>query len=236
MKNVAPLLAAMIGFTLLVLALPEGFVLSALSVLEGRHPEELKGEAATVTMGMVGVGLVLLLGGGTRYFIVTRHARLWSPYESALSRLAMEHGQGIFPVAGGGIGFSSAREGRKLEVQALPGAPPTLVVRQEVPARQPLLFVRLGEELPAAFAEFKPAGEGRSWELYAELPALARAHMNDMGIVQRMDRFFDLSESEWISHDADGIEIICSLPTPELAAQRAREALGVLAYLRQVNG
>lgn len=236
MKNSAPLIAAIVGFTLILLAIPEGFVLSALAALHGQEPETLKAESATVTLSMTVLGACLLLGGIVRYALISRHSSLWGPYDSALSRLAMEHGQGLFPLPGGGIGFQSAREGRKLEVQALPGTPPILVVKQAVPARQPLLFVKLDGELPAAQAHFKPAGEGRNWELFAELPALARAHMNDMGVVHRMDRFFDLAESEWISHDANGIEIVCSLPAPALVAQRAREALGVLAYLRQVNG
>ncbi len=236
MKNSAPLLLALFGFVLLVLVMPEGFVLSMMAATLGRHPEEIKGQAASLSLGMAIVGTLCMVLGIARFSIVRGHERTWGPYTDALSRLAMEHGQGVFPQKGGGIGFQSAREGRQLEVQAVPGNPPMLIIRQAVVARQALLFVKTDADLPASHAHFKPAGEGRSWELLAELPALAKAHMNDLGVVQRMDRFFELRESQYITHDAGGIEIVCELPIPTLVGQRAREALDVVAYLRQVNG
>lgn len=236
MKNSAPLILAMIGFTMLLLVLPEGVVLSLLAAIEGRRPEEIRGQAGTVSLAMALLGLLAMVGGGARYAFLRRRALVWGPYESALTRLAMEHGQGVFAQPGGGIGFRSAREGHDLEVLTIPGNPPMLIVRQAVPARQPLVFVHADDAPPAAQAHFKQAGAGRSWKLLAELPALARAHMNDMGVVQRMDRFFDLAESRWVAHDANGIEVVCNLPPQQLVGQRAREALDVLGYLRQVNG
>ncbi len=236
MKHPAPLIVALFGLAMMLLVLPGGIVTSGLAALEGRRADELSAQAATVSMAMAVVGFLALVGGMVRFAQVRRHEQTWGPYEAALGRLAMEHGQGVFGQPGGGIGFQSAREGSRLEVIAAPGDPPLLIVRQAVPARQPLVFVPTDDDVPAAQAHFKQAGAGRSWLLLAELPALARAHMNDMGVVHRMDRFFELPESRWVAHDANGIEVACELPAPALISQRAREALDLVAYLRQVNG
>jgi len=235
-KNSLPLLLALVGFAMLAVAVPEGVVLSALAAIEGKQPQDLTGQAASVTLVLAGAGSLLFVSGLVRFFIVFRHEERWGPYSSALARLAMEHGQGVFKQPGGGIGFQSAAEGRTLSVAVVPGSPPLLVARQDVPARQPLVFLKRDSEVPSPQAHYKLAGEGRSWDLLAELPALARAHMNDLGIVQRMDRFFDLDESRWVTHDATGLEVVCELPPPHAVSQRAREALDVLKYLRQVNG
>lgn len=236
MKNSLPLILALVGFTMLAVAVPDGVVLAALAAIEGKQAQDLVGQAATVTLVLAGTGSVLFVGGLIRFFVLFRHEERWGPYSTALARLAMEHGQGVFKQPGGGIGFQSAAEGRTLSVTLVPGSPPLLVARQDVPARQPLVFVKRDDEVPTPLAHYKLAGEGKSWDLLAELPALARAHMNDLGVVQRMDRFFDLEESRWVSHDATGLEVVCELPKPQAVSQRAREALDVLKYLRQVNG
>lgn len=236
MKNSFPLLVALVGFTMLAVAVPEGVVLSGVAAILGRQPQDVTAQAANVTLALAGVGSLLFVGGLIRYVIVFRHEERWGPYSSALARLAMEHGQGVFKQPGGGVGFQSAAEGRTLSVTLVPGTPPLLVTRQDVPARQPLVFLKRSDDVPSPHAHYKLAGEGHGWDLLAELPALARSHMNDLGIVQRMDRFFDLEESRWVAHDATGLEVVCELPPPHAVSQRAREALDVLKYLRQVNG
>jgi hypothetical protein len=177
----------------------------------------------------IAIGVVVLWRGGGP-------AEKWRPWLTSLDRLAAEHGQPLVVDRRDGLSFIAYRDGQRVHIRCNPESGFGLVVRGMVPGRQSLCFIRPDVTLPGAMSEEYQVGAGRGWQLRAELPAIARILMNDVVLVSLMDRFFSHSEALGIVHDAQGVEVFCSLPAAEQVERRARTALDIVSYLRRVNG
>ncbi len=231
MRNPLALSLLFVGLLVLGAAVPPGFVPGVLTAAGFDHQMVDKsgpivGMATAVTgFGMMVLGLVLAFGSA-------RQEEAIGPYRRGLERLAGEHGQAL--EVGSGLSFLAIRDGQAIVVDLRPGRQAALTVRSPVKGRQALAFVR-PEDAPNDSRALRVGG-GTGWELRAELPAIARALMNDPALVAMMDRVFAASALVGIIHDVDGVEVTFVVPDPSEVERRARDGIEIVSYLRRVNG
>lgn len=231
MRNPLALSLLFVGLLVLGAAVPPGFVPGVLiaigfdvGVVDRSGP--IVGMATAVTgFGMMVLGLVLAFGSA-------RQEEAVGPYRRGLERLAGEHGQALD--VGSGLSFLALRDGQPIVVEVRPGREAALTVRSPVKGRQALAFVR-PEDAPVDSRALRVGG-GTGWELRAELPAIARALMNDPNLVAMMDRVFGSSSLAGVVHDVDGVEVTFVVNDPADVERRAREGIEIASYLRRVNG
>jgi hypothetical protein len=222
-----------IGLVLIVLAVPEGLLPGFLAYmgLDDRRAELYGAWAAT---GAAAVGFVLLVAGLFQYFSSRQNDEYLRPYKDALVGLAAEYGQGL-DTDPRGLVFSCLREGQMISVLASPRLN-ELVVTSPVVARQPLAWVRTNMQPRAPWQDFKIVGSGRLWDLRAELPALARALLEDAGLTEVFDEFFGTPEGDVVVHRREGFEARARLAPPPRLERQVRNALEIAYRVRRANG
>lgn len=234
MRNTGPLKLVAAASVMLAVAAPQ-WVLPAVFTaigLDGRRSELL---TAWLAPALAGVGF-LLLSVGLVWWVRTRaREEAWSPYLAALSGIANEHGRGVAEDAKRGLTFAAVREGQTIDVAFHPTAQ-QLTVRSRVTARQPLAWIRTNAPKTVRGDELREVGTGRGWEMRAELPALARALLEDPALAEDVSRFFDRPGAVAIMHDRSGIEIVCRAGTADELSALVRAAIEVTFRIRRVNG
>lgn len=231
MRNPLAISLLVVGLLVLVAALPDEVVVGVLHLVGLPEDQVLatapivKVATAVTGFGMLVVGLVLAFGSRQTEEAV-------EPYRRGLQRLATEHGQALD--VGQGLSFVALRDGVPIAVEVHAGRSPSLTVRSAVKGRQALAFVR-PEDAPQDSKALRVGG-GAGWELRAELPAIARALMNDPSLLALMDRIFSVETLVGVIHDVDGVEVTYQLPDPNDVERRARDGIEVASYLRRVNG
>jgi hypothetical protein len=231
MRNPLALSLMFVGLLTLGTSVPPGLVASILTAL-GFTLEQVAQNAPVVSTAAALTGFGMLVVGTVIMFGSSRQEEAVEPYRKGLQRLATEHGQAL--ESGEGLAFVALREGQPIVVELRPGRNASLTVRSPVKGRQALAFVRPEDAPPDSRA--LRVGAGAGWELRAELPAIARALMNDPALVAMMDRMFNADALVGVIHDVDGVEVTFTVPSPPDVERRARDGIEIASYLRRVNG
>ncbi|MFZ5478501.1 MAG: hypothetical protein ACOZNI_17155 [Myxococcota bacterium] len=234
MRTSSAIQVILVGLVLLVLAVPEGLLPGFLLRLglDERRAELYGAWAAT---GCAALGFVLLVAGLFQYFTSRQTDEFFHPYREALTGLAAEYGQGIDSDPSRGLLFSAIRDGQRIDVCVSPRRS-ELWVTSPVVARQPLAWVRSDAPQAAPWREFKIVGSGRLWDLRAELPALARALLEDASLTDVIDAFFGTPEGDQILHRREGLELHARLAPPARLEKQVRNALDIAYRVRRANG
>lgn len=232
MRNPLALSLFVVGLLILSIAVPAGLVPDLLAAV-GLSGEQVLVNSPVVRTSTAMTGFGMMVVGFVIAFGTSRREEAVEPYRRGLQRLAVEHGQALD--IGRGLSFVALREGHPVSVELRPGGPDaSLTVRSPVKGRQALAFVR-PEDAPPDSRSLRVGG-GSGWELRAELPAIARALMNDPALVAMMDRMFGAEALLGVIHDVDGVEVSFTLQDPGDVERRARDGIEIASYLRRVNG
>lgn len=231
MRNPLALSLLFVGLLVLGAAVPPAFVPGVLTAI-GIDPAVVDRSGPIVGMATAFTGFGMMVLGLVLAFGSARQEEAVEPYRRGLQRLATEHGQALD--VGSGLSFVALREGQPIAVELRPGREAGLSVRSPVKGRQALAFVR-PEDAPSDSRALRVGG-GTGWELRAELPAIARALMNDPSLVAMMDRMFNAPALVGVIHDVDGIEVTFTIPDAGEVERRARDGIEIASYLRRVNG
>jgi len=231
MRNPLALSLLVVGILVLLAALPDTVVMGALR-LAGLEENQILSTTPVVRVATAVTGFGMLVVGLVIAFATSPLGEAMEPYRRGLQRLATEHGQALDMAQG--LSFVALRDGVPVAVEVHAGRSPRLTVRSAVKGRQALAFVRPADAPPDSKA--LRVGGGSGWELRAELPAIARALLNDPSLLALMDRAFDVDTLVGVIHDVDGVEITYQLPDPGDVERRARDGIEIASYLRRVNG
>jgi hypothetical protein len=111
-----------------------------------------------------------------------------------------------------------------------------MILRSAVPARQSLLWMRPGGQPTVTGGVWRRAGGADRWELFAELPAMARPLLADPSSGALINPFFSSDGERRITHVLGGVVIESEVAGVEAADAEVRRAVEIAFWLRRVNG
>lgn len=235
MRTTGALYLLLAAVLLLGLAVVDGLWPALLGAL-GARPNEAVVWSAWTSSGLAFLGFVLLLFGLVA--LVRAHTReeAWRPYIAALAPLAAEYGQAVRQVGRRDLSFPARRDGTSLEIEVSPREGLVRVTCDSAP-RQPLAWVPRGASTESPVKDWPVVGSGKSWDLRAEIPAMARPILEDAGLQDVMDRFFAREEAIAVLHlRGMGIEVRAALGAPARLERQVRETMDIAFRIRRING
>ncbi len=223
-----PLAAAMLGLSAL-----DAPIVAAIGVLG--LAERAERVAPVVAAGLAAGGFVVLVGVLVTFVGNTSRTERLRPYREALRPFAAEFGRGVGETPDG-LEIRVQRDGQWVEVQldARPGG--RLVVRSAPPARQALAWVGAAGPAPAAAANWREVERSPTWQMRAELPAMARPLLADGALMEVVGRFFARKEAGSVTHTLAGMVIDGAVPSAQDVDGQVRACAEIAFRLRRVNG
>ncbi len=192
---------------------------------------------ALLPIGMAVTGAGLFAWGLWTSWVALDGGDERAKWLEALADVATEYGASLSPTSHGGVSLTTTTDGVRLEVSVQPQDEQVITVWYGQPAQQDLLITVVAHDGTGgeSFA-WRQVGRRGRWELRAQTPATARGLLDEVPFVEEMNRLMSRPQVRAIRHDADGVEVLLSLPDPQDASLLVRSALQACRCLARLNG
>ncbi len=234
MRWFAPLVQMAVGLVCAALGFEGGLLLELVRGLGLPTP-------VPVVLGLplgVGLGGVLAFAGGLwRVWLLLSWPGGLELWQQALQPFADEYGAEIHADSTRGVSTATVTDGTRLEVVVQPTSERHMSLWFGRPGQQSVLFVAVqGHGSSDGDGRWRLVGRRGSWELWAETPASARGLLDEVRLVEDLNRLMAWPMVRAVRHDDAGVEVLAELPEPERLAGLVRSSLLLARSLARVNG